>query len=87
MNTFINLLTCYAKFSRDLRVGIFVYSESGIVTEIIPVRVALTTPKFLIFKISNFFSPERMYAMMSYVSAKFASTVPLGNSNDFFRSE
>ena len=66
------------------RVGIFVHRESGIVTEIILFRVALTTPKFFIGK---FFSPETMYAMMSYVLVKFASTVTLGNSNDFFRSE
>ena len=66
------------------RVGTFVHRESGIVTEIILFRVALTTPKFFIGK---FFSPETMYAMMSYVLAKFASTVTLGNSNDFFRSE
>ena len=43
--------------------------------------------KHLKFFISNFFSPETMYAMLSYVLAKFASTVTLGNSIDFSRSE
>ena len=47
-------------------------------------ELLLKHPKFLS---SKFFSPETMNAMMSYVSAKFASTVTLGNSNDFFRSE